>query len=109
MKEKIFKIFLLDNDQTTSPKVIEILEQAGYRAKWFVQRSELEKHFEKELPDLFIINPFFSHDEGVKFLYARKKDDLLVKIPVVAINNKNDGNTIAQLQAIGVKDYCLSQ
>lgn len=29
MKEKIFKIFLLDNDQNTSPKVIEILEQAG--------------------------------------------------------------------------------
>lgn len=105
MKEKIFKIFLLDNDQVTSPKVVEILEHAGYRAKWFVQRSDLENHFEKELPDLFIVDPFFSHDEGVKFLYRRKKDDLLGKIPVVAINNRSDGYTIAQLQAIGVKDY----
>lgn len=105
MKQKVFKIFLLDNDQGNSPAMVSILERAGYRVKWFVLLSEMEKKFATELPDLFIINPFFDHDEGVKFLYRRKKDEVLARIPVVALGQFQDGYTIAQLQAIGVKDY----
>lgn len=106
-KVKISKIFLLDEDQDLGPKLIDILERAGYRPKWFIRREDMQKHFDKEIPDLFIVSPFFAHDEGIKFLYARKKDEILNKIPAVAISDMFDGYTIAQLQAIGVKDYLV--
>src|SRR5690606_36550245 len=105
MHQKVFKIFLRDEDQTTSPQIVDILEKAGYRARWFVRRADLEKFLEKEFPDLFIVNPFFAHDEGVKFLYWRKKNESLGKIPVIALGKFEDGYTVAQLQAIGTKDH----
>lgn len=107
MSNKKRRVYLLDSDQTASKQARSILENSGYEISLFRQVDQLRASLDQNYPDLFIVNPFFDHDEGVKFLFWRKKDDHLIKIPVIAALADHKESIISQLQAIGVEDHFL--
>lgn len=105
MRTKKVKIFILDNEEKIIVTVTKVLEAAGYNLKTFDDVTTMGMALEKELPDLFIIDPQMNSNQGLEFLKFRQGDKLIKKIPLIALTSHLGRNDITHLLLLGVHDY----
>jgi DNA-binding response OmpR family regulator len=107
MDQSAIKVLVVDDEEDITYFTTRILEYEGFEAFSAVDGGEALKIFEKERPQMCIIDVHlgYSKIDGMEVLEKIKETDKNVEC--IMITRITDKDTIARAKELGVKDYML--
>jgi len=82
-------IYILEDDQNIRNFVLYALRNSGFQAEGFEYPSELYTAFEKNLPDLLLLDIMLPEEDGISVLKKLKSERKTEKIPVIILTAKS--------------------
>ncbi|MDD4519916.1 MAG: response regulator transcription factor [Alphaproteobacteria bacterium] len=96
------KIFLVDDDRSILTTLTLLLEQEGYEVESFTEGFSFFSRFEKQKPDLILLDIKMPGMTGIEVL---KKIRQSSAIPVVFVTSKEEESDEIQGFSLGADDY----
>ncbi len=96
------KIFIVEDDQTVSKGLLELLTNAGYNAKIIENFEKVEEEINTYNPDLILLDINIPYINGQILLQnLRKKIDT----PIIMVTSRNDETDEVLSMSYGADDY----
>lgn len=100
----MFKILIVEDDETIADIIVESLSKAGYACKASKQLSDIMQEFIEFEPDLVLMDIILPFYDGY---YWCGKIRLLSKVPVMFISSKGEDMDIIIATNMGGDDYIV--
>lgn len=107
MKEKSYKILLIEDDQFISRICKNGLERSGFDVITAAEGEEGIKKAREQNPDLILSDLVMPHRNGFETLEQLKKDPQLKDIPIIILSNLDKESDIRKLKKMGAVDYLI--
>jgi two-component system, cell cycle response regulator len=99
-------ILVLDEDPETLSLLTEILTWEGYDVRGLNSTKEASEFINYWRPQLIIIDPDFSNEDGLTYLSSLQNN--LDSTSIMVVSAENDSEKISQCLDLGVSDYVLA-
>lgn len=107
MKEKSFKILLIEDDQFIRRICKNGLERSGFNVITAAEGDEGVKKAKKENPDLILLDLVMPYRNGFETIEQIKKDKQLKDIPIIILSNLGQESDIQKIKELGAVDYLI--
>jgi len=101
------KILAAEDDKLISNALCDALKAAGFEAIPAYVGEEAVAKIKEVLPDLVLLDIMMPKLDGISVLWELKANPATAKIPVVALTNIGDVETISKIVEAGAVDYLL--
>jgi len=101
------KILAAEDDKLISNSLCDALTAAGFEAIPAYDGEEAVAKIKEVLPDLVLLDIMMPKLDGISVLWELKANPATAKIPVVALTNIGDVETISKIVEAGAVDYLL--
>ena len=85
----------------------EKLEQSGFKTFFTMEMEEGLRLFEKEKPDLILLDILLPRDSGIVFLQRLEEKFGEISVPILAFSNYDDLDTKNKAEKLGVEEYLI--
>ncbi len=107
MREKSFKILLIEDDQFIRRICKNGLERSGFDVITAAEGEEGIKKAREQNPDLILSDLIMPHKNGFEILKQIKKDKQLKDIPIIILSNLRQESDIEKIKELGAIDYLI--
>lgn len=107
MREKSYKILLIENDQFIRRIYKNGLERSGFNVITAAEGEEGIKKAREQNPDLILSDLVMPHRNGFETLEQIKKDKQLKDIPIIILSNLGQESDIKKIKDLGAIDYLI--
>jgi len=101
------KVIIAEDDVILREILIGKLSAAGFVAIGAEDGDGALQILSKEKPDLLLLDILLPGKTGIEVLKAMQQDITLKSIPVIAISNSDDADSIREAKTLGVKDFLI--
>ena len=101
------KILIAEDDIILREILTNKLTAAGYKAFGAEDGVKVLEIARAEHPDLIVLDIFIPIKNGIEVLREIRADSSIASIPVIAISNSDDAESIRQAQSLGVRDFLI--
>jgi diguanylate cyclase (GGDEF)-like protein len=98
-------VLIIDDDPVFTLLAGETLEQAGYDAKIASNTQDAIASFEKEKPDLVLLDVELPGSNGFKLCATLRAMSPGVNVPIVMVTGHDDTESIAHAYEVGATDF----
>lgn len=105
--EKIYKILLVEDDETISWLYKSKFEQEKYNVVFAANGSDGLSMAKTEIPDLILLDVIMPQLDGFSVLEELKKDPATASIPVIMLTNLGTDEDKIKGRNLGAVDYLV--
>ncbi|HEY5102055.1 MAG TPA: diguanylate cyclase, partial [Steroidobacteraceae bacterium] len=98
-------VLIIDDDPVFSLLASETLEQAGYEARTASNTRDAIASFEKEKPDLVLLDVELPGSNGFQLCATLRAMSPGIDVPIVMVTGHDDTESIAQAYEVGATDF----
>ena len=105
IRDKPLKVLVVDDDLISRKIIIKILDKGGYNVFKAENGREGVDVFEREQPDIVIMDimmPVMDGYEAIRIIKKRSQDSF---VPVICLTDLQDNKTLAQCVEVGADDF----
>ncbi|MFH1995896.1 MAG: response regulator [Candidatus Omnitrophota bacterium] len=101
------KILIVEDDKLLASALKIMLEGSGFEAIVALEGYYAIQRAHKDRPDLIITDLGLPAGDGFRIIKTLKESADLMSIPAIIITGKNDQETIAKIETLGVAAYFI--
>jgi DNA-binding response OmpR family regulator len=101
------KILIIEDEKSLVDMYQDKLEQAGFKTFFTMEIKRGLEIFEKENPDLILLDILLPKESGIIFLKKLKEKVKDFSVPVLAFSNYDDTETKMEAKKLGVEEYLI--
>jgi DNA-binding response OmpR family regulator len=101
------KILIIEDEKSLVDMYQEKLEQSGFKTFFTMEMEEGLRLFEKEKPDLILLDILLPRDSGIVFLQRLEEKFGEISVPILAFSNYDDLETKNKAEKLGVEEYLI--
>ena len=101
------KILIIEDDKLLANLLTKKLEKEGYEVSVSPQGDKGLTEAKKIKPDLILLDIIMPAMDGFEVMEELKKDEDLIKIPVIIISNSGQPVEISKARELGARDWLI--
>ena len=105
--DKQSKILIIEDEVSLLKSLTEVLEERGYEVVGATDGESGLRLAQERNPDLIILDLLLPGMDGVDVLRQLRENKETEGIPVLVLTNLSDEKTVAEVLAVGGKDYLV--
>ena len=101
------KVLIAEDDAILREILMGKLTTAGYLALGAEDGDTALRLIKAEKPDIILLDILIPRKNGIEVMREMQQDTTLKNIPVIAISNSDDADSIREAKALGAKDFLI--
>ena len=101
------KILIIEDDKLLANLLTKKLEKEGYEVFTSSQGDKGLIEAKKIKPDLILLDIIMPAMDGFEVMEELKKDEELVKIPIIIVSNSGQPVEISKARELGARDWLI--
>ena len=101
------KILIIEDDKLLANLLTKKLEKEGYEVSVSPQGDKGLTEAKKIKPDLILLDIIMPAMDGFEVMKELKKDEELVKIPIIIVSNSGQPVEISKARELGARDWLI--
>ena len=101
------KILIIEDDKLLANLLTKKLEKEGYEVSVSPQGDKGLTEAKKIKPDLILLDIIMPAMDGFEVMEELKKDEELVKIPIIIVSNSGQPVEISKARELGARDWLI--